>query len=321
MRKAWGVEIRELITLRAIGEKRSFSAAAAELGYTQSAVSQQLAKLERTVGARLVERPGGSLPISLTPVGERLAEHAAAILGRLDLARSEIGDFLSGTVGTLHVGVFESVAVRILPQVLRHFRRAWPQVDVVLVERSGDEELLRLVTQGQLDVTFAMLPVPEGEFAWRWLLNGQYVLLTAADSRLAALGQPPELDEIAGLPLIAYQHVRRAHRMEEHLEAMGFEPQVVFRTDNNAAIQRLVGVGFGAALVPELAVDPGDDRVAVLHPLDGLPPFTVGLSWHQERHLSAAAEAFIETATRICVASEHAGHRLPGGGSLHDGAS
>src|SRR3954467_965538 len=77
-----GVELRHLAALQAVAEEGSFGRAATRLGYTQSAVSQQIATLERLVGERLVERPGGPRPVSLTEAGTVLLRHADGIVAR-----------------------------------------------------------------------------------------------------------------------------------------------------------------------------------------------------------------------------------------------
>src|ERR1700750_1982648 len=87
VRERWtGLELRHLITLAAVGREASFSRAAEALGYTQSAVSQQISRLEHITGTRLVERPGGPRPVSLTPAGRLLAGPAAGL--RAPLARA-----------------------------------------------------------------------------------------------------------------------------------------------------------------------------------------------------------------------------------------
>jgi DNA-binding transcriptional LysR family regulator len=77
---SFGLELRHLAALEAVGRTRSFGAAARELGYTQSAVSQQIARLERNVGQKLVVRPGGPRPVDLTDAGRLLLRHADAIV-------------------------------------------------------------------------------------------------------------------------------------------------------------------------------------------------------------------------------------------------
>src|ERR671927_1471559 len=104
-----GIELRHLTALEAVGREGSFGRAAKSLGYTQSAVSQQIAALERIVGARLVERPGGPRTVSLTDAGELLLRHAEALVARLAAARADIAALSAGEVGRLRVGTYQSV--------------------------------------------------------------------------------------------------------------------------------------------------------------------------------------------------------------------
>src|SRR6202040_3397257 len=102
-----GIELRHLAALEAVGRTRSFGRAARELGYTQSAVSQQIARLERTVGQRLVERPGGPRPVDLTDAGRLLLRHADAIVAQLDAARADLAAFAEGAAGPLRLGIYQ----------------------------------------------------------------------------------------------------------------------------------------------------------------------------------------------------------------------
>src|SRR5258705_12106821 len=109
-RDRWlGVELRHLAALEAVGRTRSFGGAARELGYTQSAVSQQIAQLERLVGQQLVVRPGGPLPVSITDAGTLLLRHADSIVARLDAAQADMAAYAEGAAGPLRVGIYQSV--------------------------------------------------------------------------------------------------------------------------------------------------------------------------------------------------------------------
>src|SRR4051812_42346481 len=134
-----GVELRHLAALQAVAEQGSFGRAAEKLGYTQSAVSQQIATLERIVGERLVERPGGPRPVTLTEAGRILLRHAESIVARLQAAQADIAALAQGEAGSLHVGTFQSVGVRVLPKVIRRFRTAWPDVQIELRESHSDD--------------------------------------------------------------------------------------------------------------------------------------------------------------------------------------
>src|SRR5205814_3055689 len=92
-----GVQLRHLAALEAVARTRSFGAAARELGYTQSAVSQQIAQLEKLVGQRLVERPGGPRRVDLTEAGRLLLRHADSIVAHLDAAQADMAALAEGT--------------------------------------------------------------------------------------------------------------------------------------------------------------------------------------------------------------------------------
>ncbi len=121
-----GVEVRHLAALEAVARTGSFGRAALELGYTQSAVSQQIAALERIVGEKLVERPGGPRAVSMTEAGELLLRHAEAIVNRLDAARADMAALRAGETGTLRVATYQSISARVLPLVMRRFMADWP---------------------------------------------------------------------------------------------------------------------------------------------------------------------------------------------------
>jgi DNA-binding transcriptional LysR family regulator len=270
------------------------------LGYTQSAVSQQIAALERMVGQRLVERPGGPKPVSLTEAGRLLLTHADAIAARVAAAQADLEALGKGEAGTLQVGVFQSVGQRILPELMRRYLAAWPEVEVTLTESADDEELLALVERGELDLTFADLPLTEGPFESIELLRDPYVLVVAADSPLAVQEKPPTLREIADLDLIGHKHCRTVRRLES---IFGRPLEFVFRSDHNQTVQALVAAGVGSALVPRLTMDPEDPTTAMVE-LPKLPPRVIALAWHRDRYRTPAARAFVETAEEVTAELE-----------------
>jgi DNA-binding transcriptional LysR family regulator len=290
-----GIELRHLLALEAVAREGSFGKAATSLGYTQSAVSQQIAMLERIVGQRLVERPGGPKPVSLTEAGRLLLTHAEAIAARLSAAQADLSAFGNGEAGTLRVGVFQSVGQRVLPEVMRRFFEAWPKVDVTLTESADDTELLGLVERGDLDLTFADLPLIEGPFEAVELLRDPYVLVVPADSELANEGAAPSLREIAELDLIGHKHCRSL----TNLEAVFRRPlHYVFQSDHNQTVQALVAAGVGLALVPGLTMDPQDESTVILE-APKVPPRVIALAWHRDRYRPPAARSFVETAEAV----------------------
>jgi DNA-binding transcriptional LysR family regulator len=293
-----GIDLRHLAALEAVARTRSFGRGARELGYTQSAVSQQIAQLERIVGQRLFHRPGGPRRVEPTEAGLLLLGHADAIVARLDAARADMAALAEGAAGTLRVGIYQSVGARLLPALVRRFREQWPLVGVRVREESSAADLLRLLEHGELDLTFADLPLREGPFEWAEVLQDPYVLLVSARSELAKLDSAPSLREVAKLPLIGR---RTTDEPERFLAGRVPELNVVFRTDDNGTLGALVAEDLGAAVEPRLVVDPRDRAVKML-PFDSrIPPRTLVLAWHRDRYRSQAAEAFVELARELAA--------------------
>lgn len=293
-----GLELRHLVALVAVADAGTISRAAAQLGYTQSAVSQQVAALERAVGAPVFERPGGPRPLSLTPVGEALLEHARAVLARLRRAEADVRAVVAGDRGTLRVGTVQSVGTRVLPDVLRRFHAERPEVLVTLRESHHADELLGLVAEGELDLTFCEQPMPEGPWSFHEVLVDPFVLVAPAGTEVA---RRPSITtrEIADLPLIGYRNAT-CRALQEACFASGLDPTFVFQSDDNTTIQGCVGAGIGFALVPRLTIDPDDPAVALVEIDPPVPPRVIGLGWSTERREPPALGAFLRCVQATC---------------------
>jgi DNA-binding transcriptional LysR family regulator len=290
------IELRHLIALQAIAETGSFGRAAVEIGYTQSAVSQQIAVLEALVGERLIERSRGPRPVTLTEPGKMLARHAEGIVAQLRAAQADIVAYRSGKIGMLRVGTYQSVGTHFLPDILRAFATAWPQIEICLTEDPRDTHLMALVAEGALDLTFTVIPPIDGPFATVDLLEDPWVLLAAHDSPLACnADEPLDLQSVIGQPFVSYHQCRSTELLERYLEHLGITVPTVFRSDDNGTVRGMVAAGMGAAFVPRLALE--DDPRVVVRPLPAdVPPRIVGLAWHRDRYQSPATRAFIEMA-------------------------
>jgi DNA-binding transcriptional LysR family regulator len=294
-----GLEFRHLLALKAIAEEGTFGRAAERRGYTQSAISQQIATLERIVGQRLIERPGGPRPVSLTEAGELLLRHADAIAARLQAAQADLVALDAGDAGPLRIGAYQSVGARVLPALLREFSADWPRVEITLQESADDRDLLALVERGDLDLSFVVLPLDPGPFESVELFRDPYVLVVPAGSPLGTRDRPPSLRELVEHPLISYRTCRTTQRVEDRLRHVGREPDIVFRSDDNGTIQGLVKAGVGIAIVPRLTVDETDPSITVVDLAERVPPRLIGIAWHRDRRRTPAAEAFVELARRI----------------------
>lgn len=295
-----GIELRHLFALSAVSQAGSFHGAALLLGYTQSTVSEQIAILERIVGQRLIDRPGGPKQVSLTPAGRILLGHTRAVVDRLQAAEADMRAFSTGEAGTLGVGAYQSASRQILPPLLLRFSAAWPRIDVRLTESADDGDFFPLIRSGELDLTFAIYPIPDGPFEAIELLADPYVLVVLESSPLAARETPLSLHDTVGLRLLGFRQRRSLAPIESHLRARGIDGQIAFHSDDYGTLEALVAAGLGAAIVPRLTVSRSDPRIVVLALEDDLPVRRIALVWHRDRHRSSATEAFIAEARQVC---------------------
>jgi DNA-binding transcriptional LysR family regulator len=265
----------------------------------QSAVSQQIAFLERRLGARLVHRGRGPKPVSLTDAGAVVLGHIEEILAQLRAARADVAALSQGRIGTLRVGAYDEIAIRLLPPVLRHFSRRRPEVEIATLESAGDARLLEACAAGELDVVFADLPLPAGPFAWRELLADPYALVVSRSGRIGRQGRLRRLDDVAALRLVRRRGSRQAARVEAQLRARGLCPPYVREADSAATVQAFVGADIGSAFLPRLAVDADDPNVAVIDMSRVIAPRLVGLVWHRDRATRPALDAFIASAVEV----------------------
>jgi DNA-binding transcriptional LysR family regulator len=298
-RSAWhGIEVRHLAALLALAEETSFHGAARRLGYSQPAVSQQLATLERIVGRQLVNRPRVSQPLTLTEAGERLLVHAKAIQANFATAEAELGTAAKG--GLLRIGTYQTVAAHLLPHVLRELARTSPEVEVVLTDTPGDERLVDFLDRGDLDLAFVDLPSrSQRGLQTASLAIDEYVLVLPPNSPQALRGESIGLDELDVLKLISFKTSGSTQRVIEHLRGQGVEPKFALRSDDNTVVQGFVAAGYGAALIPRLAADLFAGEFAVLSFESPLPPRIIGLAWAGELSASPYAEIFVATTRNV----------------------
>src|ERR687896_599033 len=286
------LELRYLAALEAIAATGSFGAAADELGYTQSAVSQQIAALERLVGQPLIDRPSGRRPVGLTQAGSLLLEHSEAVLARLRMAQAQLD------VGTLRVGTYQSVGIRVLPEVAARVAETHPDLRLEIHEAGCDLDLLDRVQHGDLDVAFCVLPASAGPLVTEELLEDPYRVLVPAGSPLAEGGEVP-LDTLGSLPLIGYRGCRTEERVVSYLRGLGIDLNRVAYASDNAIIQAMVAAGRGVALLTRLSIDESDPRTVTVRLGDWIPTRRVGLGWHPEQASSPGLEAFIAAARDV----------------------
>lgn len=289
------IEIKHLVALSAVAEEGSFGRAGTVLRISQSAVSQQIASLEKAVGTPVFDRPGGPRPPSLTPAGRVLLRHAGAVLERLAVAKEELADLQAGTSGRLVIGTFQSVSVQLLPTLLGRLREESPRLDVRLFEDEvGD--LVDRVLADDCDLAFAVGPVTD-ERVESLLVRQDPMVVVLPPSWVDEGAECFLVSELDNRPMIGQSSLDSCQRgIDAGLHAAGIDPMYVFRTNDNGAVQAMVRAGIGASVMPLLAVDADDPGVRVLTPSPELPMRDVELVWRRGRTLSTAARRFVELA-------------------------
>jgi DNA-binding transcriptional LysR family regulator len=242
------LDLRYVETLREVAARGSFSSAATVLGYTQPAVSRQVALLERETGLPLVVRSRKG--VYLTSAGKLVVEHAEAIRSRLLRLDAELAELAGGKRVVAALGGFPTAFVGLIPAIVQRLRARVPQAELVL-RRCGHDEGIALVRRAELDLALVFARPgaadPVGDVSVVDLADEPMLAIlprshpTASRRRvpLAALSDEPW---IVGAPDPASSVIVSACR-----EA-GFEPRVAFESDDALAIQSLVAAGLGVSL-------------------------------------------------------------------------
>jgi molybdate transport repressor ModE-like protein len=259
------LDVRRMRVLREVAQRGSFSAAAEALSFTQSAVSQQIAALEREAGTTLVERSVRG--IRLTDAGRALVRHTDAILGHLAEAEAELEAIAGLRGGRLRMASFESAGATLMPLAIATFKQRHPAVELSLSLAEPDDALPRLKS-GELELALAFgadgIATPADDGIERVpLLDDPMYLALAPDHPLARkrnlrLADLAGDQWIEGTPTCACSALlRRA------CERAGFTPHVAFESDDYNAIQGLVAAGVGVALIAELALSTVRDDIVI----------------------------------------------------------
>ena len=288
------VEVRHFSALRAVAEEGTFGRAANRLGYTQSAVSQQIATLEKLVGAPLFDRPGGPRPATITPLGRRLLDHAESILDQIAAAERDLDLFTNGRVGTIAIGTYQSASVRLLPEILRQLRDERPGLEVQLDERQEEDELVDGLLSRRLDVSFLARKHDDPRLRVVPLLQDPFVVVMRSDAKTRRARLEP-LD-LVGQPLVSETLSSCTTTIESGLRTHGVEPNVVFRTQDNTAVQAMVRSGIGQAVMPALAVDANDPQIRIAHLDPPITPRYVSVAVLANRNLPPSIDRFLELA-------------------------
>jgi DNA-binding transcriptional LysR family regulator len=294
------LDVRRIRVLQEVVARGSFSAAADSLHLSQSAVSQQIATLEREVGVPLLERT--SEGPKLTAAGEALMEHGDAVLCRLDEAERELAQIAGLEGGRLRLASFPTASATLMTRALSLFRQRFPKVELQFSEDEPEDAFPNL-KRGEFDLAvvfdYPAFPLDfsrdvEAELIYeepmRVAVPPGHPLAAAKSIRIADLADEDWL--CGALPSSCRFHVINLCR-----EA-GFEPRITFQSEDYEVIKGFVAGGLGVTILPELA---GGHPGIELRPVRGERPIRRVWAVTRETDVrSPAAEQMLGILREVC---------------------
>jgi DNA-binding transcriptional LysR family regulator len=291
------MDLRQLSALTAVAEAGSFSAAARRLHTVQSNVSTHVARLERELGALLVDRSTGTL----TEEGDVVVARARRIQHEIESLQADVTSMLHEVSGPVRLGCIGTVSRWLVPRLFEAMDERHPKVHVIIVDATTTS-LVPQVVADSLDLAVVNLPLSAGELATEPLFDEDRIILAPLGHPLAAHARV-ELADLAGHALLLEPRgTAFRDELDDEAAKIGIEMDVRAEIDGIRLLTSLALEGFGPAMVPATAapswIEMACRRVAV----DGLTPRSVGLAVPRRGRLSAPARE-VRKAIRDLVAS------------------
>lgn len=306
------LDVKRLRVLREVAARGSFSAAAEALAYTQSAVSQQIAALEREAGTLLVQR--GARGIRMTEAGRALVAHADVILARLDDAEAELEAIAGARGGRLRLVSFPSAGATIAPSAIGRFRTEYPGVEVTLEPREPFEGL-ECLKAGDCDIAVTLeapfAPIDDKAIERRNLLDDPMYVCLPADHRVAAKARLKMADLAEESWIIGTTGTcPDGTILIRACQTAGFEPRVAFQSDDYTAMQGFVAAGVGVCFIPDLALYGVRDDVVIRQLEEGAPVRRILAATLAGGYVSPAAQAMLDILVAVSAEFQDARRAL-----------
>jgi LysR family hydrogen peroxide-inducible transcriptional activator len=256
------MELYQLEYFLETAKQRNFTRAAGRLNIAQTALSEQIRKLESELGTILFNR--GRKESTLTPAGETLRLHAETLLEHAAAAKTAVREIAGLRGGRLSIGAIPSASACLLPEAIASFRKKHPLIELNLLEGTS-ESVASWVELGRVEFGIVQLPAPGGSFESQVILNEPFVVL-AKNSHPSVYTQRLFLRDLSAESFVLYKGRARDTALAA-CRAAGFEPRVACESSELETIRSLVAAGLGIALLPQLATRniPRSCKILQLH--------------------------------------------------------
>lgn len=285
------MNLRDLQYLVSLAEHRHFGRAAQACFVSQPTLSTQIKKLEEELGVPLVERTPRK--VLLTEVGRDIANRARDVLNEIEQIRGVARRTLDPESGTVRLGIFPTLGPYLLPHVLPLVRKAFPRLELLLVEEKT-ETVLRLLREGRLDAGILALPLHEDSLHSEFLFEEPFMLAVSEEHPLAHRHGQLKLADLSNQNLLLLEdgHCLRDQALEVcHLAGTG--ERSGFRATSLETLRQMVAANVGITLLPVTAVKPPVAPVENLHLIEfkGHPPSRrIAMVWRK----SSAMDGFLK---------------------------
>jgi LysR family hydrogen peroxide-inducible transcriptional activator len=296
------MDLRQLAAIAAVAEAGSFSAAARRLHTVQSNVSTHVARLERELGAVLVDRTTGAM----TAEGEVVVDRARRIQHEIESLRADVASMSHEVSGTVRLGCIGTVSRWLVPRLLDRMDESHPNVHVVIVDATTTSLVPQLIGES-LDLAVVNVPLSQPALATEPLFDEDRIVLAPNDHPLAAHDRVQLADLADHELLLEPRGTAFRDELDDEAARIGVEMRVRAEIDGIRLLTSLAFEGFGPAMVPATAapswIEIACRRVAV----DGLTPRSVGLATPRRGRLSAPAREVRTAIRELVVASDQEG--------------
>ncbi len=286
------MHLNQLKYFVSVVETGSVTKAAGHCFISQPSLSQQLIKLEESIGKQLFSRVKGKL--ILTDPGQVLYDQACKILSSVEDAKHRVNDINNTSGGSVSIGILPTLAPFILPKMLMALSEKFPEA-VVMVREEISEAIIDAAARGEIDILIEVLPFDETHLNVESLFSDKFFVAVHQDSPLAKLEEIP-IEALEGIPFILLEDIHcLARQIEQYCFKEQFMPKVLFKTSQLATVKQLIEIQYGISILPSIAIDKDPNSCIRYIGLKGeTPTREVVLATAKDRYFSPAAEYFIK---------------------------